>query len=86
MTLTPEDIAQIAALFDTQTELLRSEFATKDELHAEIGSLRHEMNTGFDGIYKKLETFEQEYLSMREQVRRTDSFDERITLLEKQVA
>lgn len=80
MALTEQDIQALRMLMreeiDAQLSPLREEFT----------EFRNEVAQNFDGVYRRLETFEQEYLSMREQLKRTDDHEERISALEKKVA
>jgi len=62
---------------EVETDALR--LLLKEELQAEVRPLRDEINKRFDevatqidGLYKRDESREQEYLSIREQIRRLE--------------
>lgn len=64
----------------TEVKMNALRLLLKEELQAEVRPLRHEINkrfdeiaTHFDGLYRRDETREQEYLSIREQICRLEA-------------
>ena len=64
----------------TEDEVTALQLLLREELQAEIRPLRDEMNKRFDevatqldGLYRRDEKREQEYLSIREQMRRLEA-------------
>ena len=64
----------------TEDEVTALQLLLREELQAEIRPLRNEMNKRFDevatqvdGLYQRDEKREQEYLSIREQMRRLEA-------------
>ena len=84
MVLTDEDIQALGLLIG---EKVRAEIEPFKE---EVREFRHETLRNFDGISKQVETLSQEYLSIREHVKRGEEescdHEERIAVLEKQCA
>lgn len=69
MTITEQD-------FEALRLFLREELATKNEfaeLRAEVTQLSNDSQLNFDGVLKKMETLEQEYLAVKEAVRRLEA-------------
>ena len=64
----------------TEVEMNALRFLLKEELQAQLQPFREEVNKRFDevatqmdGLYKRDEKREQEYLSIREQIRRLET-------------
>ena len=64
----------------TEDEMKALRLLLREELHAQVRPLRDEMSRRFnevatqiDGLYQRDENREQEYLSIREQIRRLEA-------------
>lgn len=64
----------------TEDELRALRLLLREELQSELGSLRNDVDKRFDeiatqidGLYQRDEKREQEYLSIREQIRRLEA-------------
>lgn len=58
----------------------------KEIIQVEIRTFRAEMNERFDDLYKKFETLEQEYIVIKEQMKRYDADHEDLRELKCKVA
>lgn len=67
-------------------EFQRLKEDVKEIIQTEIRSLRTEMNERFDDLYKKFESLEQEYLVIKEQLKRYDADHEQLIELKARVA